>query len=268
MDEETRDEATMSASALPAEAAAPPRTDGAVLLVRLEGFEGPLDLLLDLARRQRVDLARISILALVEQYLEVINQARALRLEIAAEWLVMAAWLAWLKSRLLLPKETEAAEEGELAAEALTERLILLEAMRQAAAWLGARPELGRDVFARGRPENFTEVDRSQLAADLPALLRAYAGVIRERPAPYRPPPPPLWTVRAALRKIETWLGAARGPLPLEAFLPPELEPGPARAGAVAATFLAGLELTREGRLRLEQEEPFGPILVAPGEGG
>jgi segregation and condensation protein A len=257
------DEASPSAALSP-----PAIADGAVLVVRLEGFEGPLDLLLDLARRQRVDLARISILDLVEQYIAVINAARALRLEIAAEWLVMAAWLAWLKSRLLLPKENDEAEEGELAAEALTERLITLEAMRRAAGWLAGRPVLGRDVFARGQPERFTTVDRSRLIADLPSLLRVYAAVLRQRPRPYRPPPPPAWTVRSALQRIESWLGEARGPLPLEAFLPAELEGGLACAGAVAATLLAGLELSREGRVRLEQEAPFAPIAFVPGEEG
>src|SRR6516225_1819035 len=121
------------------------------LALRLEGFEGPLDLLLDLARAQKVDLAKISILALVEQYLTVIEGARRVRLELAADWLVMAAWLAWLKSRLLLPEGADA-EEGEQAAEVLAARLRDLSAMRSGAAWLSARPQLGQDVFARGAP--------------------------------------------------------------------------------------------------------------------
>jgi segregation and condensation protein A len=141
------------------------------LLVRLEGFEGPLDLLLDLARTQKVDLAKISILALVEQYLAVIEGARRIRLELAADWLVMAAWLAWLKSRLLLPAGAEA-EEAETAADVLAARLRDLQAMRAAAGWLGARPRLGVEVFARGAPEDHTEIDRSRLALDLTSLVR------------------------------------------------------------------------------------------------
>ena len=144
------------------------------MLLRLDGFEGPLDLLLDLARGQKLDLAKISILSLVDQYLAVIEGARKIRLELAADWLVMAAWLTWLKSRLLLPKGHEAAEEGESAAEILAERLRTLQAMRLAAAWLGARPQLGHDIFARGLPEDLVDTDRSKLVLDIPGLLRAY----------------------------------------------------------------------------------------------
>src|SRR5262249_18211351 len=126
------------------------------LVLHLEGFEGPLDLLLDLARAQKVDLTRISILALVEQYLAVIEGARRMRLELAADWLVMAAWLTWLKSRLLLPDGAEA-EEGEQAADVLATRLRDLSAIRAAAVWLSGRPQLGQDVFARGAPEDHTE---------------------------------------------------------------------------------------------------------------
>src|SRR5947208_11651833 len=124
------------------------------LLRQLEGFEGPLDLLLDLARAQKVDLAKISILSLVDQYLAVIEGARRIRLELAADWLVMAAWLTWLKSRLLLPEGSEAAEEGELAADVLAARLRDLQAIRTCAMWLAAQPQLGHDVFARGAPED------------------------------------------------------------------------------------------------------------------
>ena len=161
----------------------------ASLVLRLDGFEGPLDLLLELARAQKVDLARISILALVEQYLAVIEGARALRLELAADWLVMAAWLAWLKSRLLVPETAEAVEEGAMAAEALADRLRALEVVRAAAGWLGARPQLGLDVFARGAPEDHTEIDRSGLRLDLAALVRAYIGAARRAASTraYRP---------------------------------------------------------------------------------
>ncbi|MBV8912194.1 MAG: segregation/condensation protein A, partial [Acetobacteraceae bacterium] len=144
-----------------------------VLHLRLDGFEGPMDLLLELARGQKVDLHRISILQLVEQYLAIIEGARRIRLELAADWLVMAAWLAWLKSRLLLPPGTDAAEEGEDAAEVLADRLHALQAIREGAIWLGSRPQLGVDQFARGASEELVAVDRSGLSADLPALLRA-----------------------------------------------------------------------------------------------
>src|SRR5215469_2132468 len=140
------------------------------LVLRLEGFEGPLDLLLDLARAQKVDLAKISILALVEQYLAVIEGARRVRLELAADWLVMAAWLTWLKSRLLVPDAAEA-EEVELAADMLASRLRDLSAIRAAAVWLSARPRLGHDIFARGAPEDHTEIDRSRLALDLSSMV-------------------------------------------------------------------------------------------------
>src|SRR4051794_21110227 len=164
------------------------------LVLRLDGFEGPLDLLLELARGQKLDLAKISILALVEQYLAVIEGARSIRLELAADWLVMAAWLTWLKSRLLLP-DPESAEEGEQAADVLAARLRELEAIRTGAAWLAAQPQLGHDVFARGTPEDHTEIDRSRLALDLGSLMRAYLGLIRRRTAtrPYQPRALSLW---------------------------------------------------------------------------
>ncbi len=149
------------------------------LALRLDGFEGPLDLLLELARGQKVDLARISILQLVEQYLLVLEDARQIRLELAADWLVMAAWLAWLKSRLLLPPEDAGAAEGEEAADILAGRLRDLEAARAASAWLSNRPQLGQEVFARGAPEDLTEVDRSRLLLGLPVLLSAYLAARR-----------------------------------------------------------------------------------------
>src|SRR5690349_4387458 len=169
------------------------------LVLRLEGFEGPLDLLLDLARAQKVDLAKISILALVEQYLAVIEGARGVRLELAADWLVMAAWLAWLKSRLLLPAEEAGAEEGEEAAELLAERLRELQAIRSAALWLAERAQLGLDVFARGAPEEHTEIDRSRVSVDMPGLIRAYLAAIRRGSSQrrYRPRPLTIWTVQS-----------------------------------------------------------------------
>jgi segregation and condensation protein A len=238
------------------------------LLLRLEGFEGPLDLLLDLARTQKVDLAKISILALVEQYLAVIEGARSVRLELAADWLVMAAWLTWLKSRLLLPEGAEA-EEGEQAADALASRLRDLSAMRAAAAWLSSRPQLGHDVFARGAPEDHTEVDRSRLSLDLGSLVRAYLQAMRRRVRArrYQPRPLTLWSVKQALQRVAAMLGSLPDWVSLEQFLPETFGSALERRAALASTLLAGLEMARGGAVRLRQEHEFGPILVRRGEG-
>ncbi|HUA77994.1 MAG TPA: ScpA family protein [Acetobacteraceae bacterium] len=240
------------------------------LLLRLEGFEGPLDLLLELARAQKLDLARISILALVEQYLAVIEGARAVRLELAADWLVMAAWLAWLKSRLLLPAGSPEAEEGERAADVLAARLAALEAMRAASLWLGGRTMLGRDVFPRGVPESFVEIDRSGFRVDMPALLAAYLGALRRAQAAvrYQPPPLTVWTVQDALGRLEQLLGSVPDWASLEQFLPEQLLAPDERRAALASTLVASLEMARDGGLRLRQERPFGPILVGRVEGG
>jgi segregation and condensation protein A len=234
------------------------------LVVHLDGFDGPLDLLLDLARAQKVDLARISILALVEQYLAVIESARRIRIEIAADWLVMAAWLTWLKSRLLLPPGTESAEEAEDAAEVLAGRLRELQAVRAAVAWLGARPRLGQDVFARGAPEDHTEIDRSRLALDLPALVHAYLAAVGRSAARrrYKPRPLSLWTVQDALSRLAAMLGSLPDWVSLERFLPDMLVGPLERRAALASTLLAGLELARSGALRLRQDRQFGPILL------
>jgi segregation and condensation protein A len=234
------------------------------LLLRLDGFEGPMDLLLELARQQKVDLARISILSLVEQYLAIVEDARRVRLELAADWLVMAAWLTWLKSRLLLPAEAEGKEEGEEAAEVLAARLDELQRMQQAARWLGARPRVGAEVFRRGAPERLVEVDRSQLAADLPALLRAYMAALRRAGGKvvYRPRRAPLWTVAEAIARLQRMLGRVPGWTALERFLPHVADDPVQRRAAVASTLLAGLELAKGGSADLRQESPFGPILV------
>jgi segregation and condensation protein A len=243
-------------------------TSGDALVVHLDGFDGPLDLLLDLARAQKVDLARISIVALVEQYLAVIEGARRVRLELAADWLVMAAWLTWLKSRLLLPAGTEAAEEGESAAGMLAGRLRDLQAVRTLAAWLSARPALGQEVFARGAPEDHTEIDRSRLALDAPGLIRAYLAAMRRSGArrQYRPRPLTLWTVKDALGRLGAMLGSVPDWASLERFLP-EFLAGPTESrAAFASTLMAGLEMARDGVVRLRQEEPFGPILLRRAE--
>jgi segregation and condensation protein A len=234
------------------------------LLLHLDGFEGPLDLLLELARGQKVDLARISILSLVEQYLVVIEGARRVRLELAADWLVMAAWLTWLKSRLLLPGGSQAAGEGEAAAEVLAARLRDLQAIRQAAVWLAARPQLGQDVFARGVAENMVETDRSRLALDVAGLMRAYLAALRRgtRHGQYRPAPAVLWSVQDALRRLAALLGSLPDWASLDRFLPERLTGPLERRAALASTLLAGLEMARGGELRLRQEAAFGPILV------
>jgi segregation and condensation protein A len=238
------------------------------LALHLDGFDGPLDLLLDLARAQKVDLAGISILRLVEQYLAVVEGARDLRLELAADWLVMAAWLAWLKSRLLLPPGTEAADEGELAAGNLAARLAELAAMRAAAAALDARPQLGRDRFARGAPEERTEIDRSGLRLDLAGLIRAYLAAARRRAVgrAYRVESLAFWTVADALDRLAGLIGRLprdTGWLRLDEALPDGLGGAPLRhRAAIAGTLIAGLELARDGRLALRQDELFGPILL------
>jgi len=244
-------------------------SDADSLVLSLEGFEGPLDLLLDLARTQKVDLAKISILALVEQYLAVIEGARRVRLELAADWLVMAAWLTWLKSKLLLPDGADA-EEGEQAADVLAARLRDLSAVRAAAIWLGARPQLGHDVFARGAPEDHTEIDRSRLALDLGSLVRAYLQAMRKRSAVrrYQPRKLSLWSVQDALQRLGALVGSLPDWTSLDQFLPESLGGVMERRAALASTLLAGLEMARGGALRLRQEQAFGPILVRRASGG
>ena len=237
------------------------------LVLRLEGFEGPLDLLLELARAQKVDLARISILALTEQYLAVIEGARRIRLELAADWLVMAAWLAWLKSRLLLPPDSPEAAEGEDAAELLAIRLRDLSAIRAAAAWLGDLPQLGRDVWARGAPEDNTEIDRSRLALDMGSLLRGYLAAVRRgtKARRYQPRPLTLWTVQDALHRLGAMVHSMPDWSSLERFLPDHLTGPTERRAAFASTLMAGLEMARGGAVRLRQDEAFGPILLRRG---
>ncbi len=260
----------MVASSEPAPAGVPTPTPLAAeispdsLLLHLEGFDGPLDLLLELARAQKVDLAKISILALVEQYLAVIEGARRIRLELAADWLVMAAWLTWLKSRLLVPTADEDLEAAEEAADELTERLRELEAIRVAAAWLSNRPFLGQDVFARGAPEDHTEIDRSRLTVDLSSLVRAYLAAIRRgtKATPYQPRALTLWTVQDALKRLASLVHSLPDWATLQQFLPSHLTLPVERRAALTSTLLAGLEMARDGTLRLRQDEAFGPILI------
>ena len=241
--------------------------DSEALVLQLDGFEGPLDLLLELARAQKVDLHKISILALVEQFLAVIEGARRVRLELAADWLVMAAWLTWLKSRLLLPATGEP-EDAETAAEILAARLIDLQAVRAAAAWMGKRAQLGWDEFARGTPEDMVETDRSKLRLDISSLLSAYLAARRRAGAKvqYKPKPMTFFSVQNALERLQRLLGSMPNWSNLEAFLPDNLADGLPKRAAVSATLVASLEMARSGNLVLRQETNFGPILVHKGE--
>lgn len=233
------------------------------LVLKLEGFEGPLDLLLELARNQKVDLAKISVLNLVEQFLAVIEGARRVRLELAADWLVMAAWLTWLKSRLLVPQLGDA-EDAEDAAEILQARLQDLQAMRQAALWLAHRPQLNWDVFERGIAEDLTEIDRSRLKLDMSGLLAAYLSARRRSGGRqrYRPRPMVYFSVQDALLRVKRLLGGIPDWASLEQFLPEGVENGVPRRAALSATLIAGLEMARHGQLDLRQDETFGPILI------
>ena len=239
---------------------------GPQLHLRLDGFEGPLDVLLELARAQKVDIRQISILALVDQFLALVEGARRVRLELAADWLVMAAWLAWLKSRLLLPEPERGPDEEDplLAAERLTERLAELDRMRAAAQWLGGRAQLGRETFARGAPESLRVEDRSAIAADLPTLLRAYAAARRRAAGrrPFTPKPHKLWSAAEALARLHAMLGAGPSWAELRGFLPEGLASPLDRRAAVAATLVAALEAAKAGRLELRQDNPFAPILL------
>jgi segregation and condensation protein A len=241
--------------------------DGEAFVLNLEGFEGPLDLLLALARTQKLDLSRISVLALAEQYLGFIRDAQSLRLELAADYLVMAAWLAFLKSRLLLPKEKtdDATMSGEELAARLSFRLMRLEAMRNAAAQLMTRKRLGQDVFPRGMPETVKTIRERQYTAQIYDLLKAYsdqrsrttikrAHVIKKRV---------VWSIKDARGRIEKLLGVSVGGwMQLDLFIEQYL-PGPELSRtAIASSFGATLEMAREGVVDIRQDEPFAPIYM------
>jgi segregation and condensation protein A len=248
----------------PFELARPERPVSAELVVDLEGYEGPIDMLLTLAREQKVDLTKISILQLADQYLAYISAARRLRLEIAADYLVMAAWLAYLKSRLLLPEPAPEDEPtgAELAA-ALTHQLQRLAAMQQAGARLMARPLLGRDIFARGAPEGLPRVLKPVYEATLYDLLRAYGDQRqRKEQAVLHIEAPELFSMDDALQRLGRILGRVPDWRSLMSFLPPGLRGGIVERSAVAATFAASLELVRSGRLQLRQDSAFGPIYI------
>src|SRR3954452_9860875 len=232
------------------------------LTLDLDGWEGPLDLLLTLARSQKVDLARISILALVEQYLAFIADDRKLKLEIAADYLVMAAWLAYLKSCLLLPKDSEADPSPEELAMRLQLRLQRLAAMREAGARLLARDRIGRDVFVRASPEGLRVIRRSAWQAELYDLIAAYGSVrARTEPAVHIVSRRPVMTLEEALLRVERMLGTCVDWARLESFLPETQDPE-FRKSALASSFVAALELARKGKIEIDQKAPFAPLRI------
>jgi segregation and condensation protein A len=234
------------------------------LMVDVEGFEGPLDLLLTLARQQKVDLAKISILALADQYLAFIEEARKMRLELAADYLVMAAWLAYLKSRLLLPEQHPA--EGlsaEDMASALALRLRRLEAIRKFAEQLMNRPQLGRDVFQRGQPEPIAEIKHPQWSATLYDLLSAYSSrrQIQSRSV-VRVPKRTVWSLAEAREALERLIGQSMDWSPLDQYLVAYLVDPAMAATVLASSFAAALEMIREGRLEAHQQGAFSPLYL------
>ncbi len=249
----------------------PPPEDA--FLVDLEGFEGPLDLLLALARTQKVDLARISIDTLVTQYLAYIREAQKLRLELAADYLVMAAWLAFLKSRLLLPRDEKADDglSGEELAARLAFRLMRLDAMRNAAAQLLTRKRLDRDIFPRGMPEGVKTIRTREHSAEIYDLLKAYAEqrtrttvrrahVVKKRT---------VWSIKDARQRLETLMGRSPGSwLQLDFFLEQFLPSPELSRTALASSFGATLEMARDGAIEIRQAGPFAPIYLRRKEAG
>ena len=234
------------------------------LLIDIAGFEGPLDLLLHLARNQKVDLSRISVLALAEQYIAFIDSARAVRLELAADYLVMAAWLAFLKSKLLIPKQPDdEGESGEEMAATLQFRLKRLEAMRDAAARLVNRNRLGRDVFARGMPEIVVVEKRNEYSASLYDLLTAYA-IQRQRQAitNVKIAKRGVWSLKEARDVLTRLIGGFKDWTALDQFLISYLTTPEERATAIASSFAATLELVREGHIEVRQQDAFSPLYL------
>lgn len=233
------------------------------LIVDVDGFEGPLDLLLTLSRTQKVDLRKISVLKLAEQYLGFVEQARTLRIELAADYLVMAAWLAFLKSRLLLPPEPgdEGPSAEELAAH-LAFQLERLQAMRDAAARLMGRDQLGRDFFARGVPEDLTHHRKVSYTATLLDLMRAYAQIrTKDEFRPFVLDREHVYTMEQALDRMRGLIGYVGDWATLVSFLPEGWDGTPmARRSALASHFAAVLEMAKRGQVVLRQGETFAPI--------
>jgi segregation and condensation protein A len=243
----------------------PAEADSDALIVDVGGFEGPLDLLLELARQHKIDLAKISILSLAEQYLAFIERARKMRLEIAADYLVMAAWLAYLKSRLLLPAQQSPEEpQAEDLAARLAFRLQRLQAMRDAAANLMARNLLGRDVFERGAPEPLQVETQSVIADNLIDLLKAYAERTKRkvRNQSYTVMRLPTWSIKEAREVIERLIGTMDDWGSFDSWLADYLADNAMRQSVTASSFTACLELAREGRIEIRQDEAFKPIYM------
>jgi segregation and condensation protein A len=235
--------------------------DDAQLTLELDGWEGPLDLLLTLARGQKVDLRRISILALAEQYLGYVESAHALKLELAADYLVMAAWLAYLKSALLLPRDPLAEPDPEAMAVRLQRRLERLSAMREAGARLMAGDRSGRDVFARGAPEGLRTVRKAVWQGEIFDLIAAYGRIsARTRPVMHVVADREVMTLEAALDRVSTLVGERIDWSAIESFLPEAGER--LHRSALASSFVAALELARQGRIELRQAEPFAPLYL------
>ncbi|MGA9795444.1 MAG: ScpA family protein [Rhizomicrobium sp.] len=236
------------------------------LVLQIDGFEGPLDLLLSLARDQKVDLAKISVLQLADQYLEFIERAKRINLELAADYLVMAAWLAYLKSKLLLPQApgTEAEPTADEMAQRLRWRLQRLQAMREAAARLMARDRLGREVFARGAPEPVNVIKLRTYKDTMYDLLTAYATerVRKMGHKVYTPKMSPVLLIEEARERLERMLGRIGNWSGLSSLIPFEWSGGVRRRSALASTLLACLELARDGKLAIRQLKPFDEIYV------
>jgi len=241
----------------------PDRIAAEALIVDVDGYEGPLDLLLTLSRTQKVDLRRISVLQLAEQYLGFVTRARALRIELAADYLVMAAWLAYLKSRLLLPPDpTDDGPSAEDLAAHLAWQLERLQAMREAAANLMARDRLGRDIFARGAPEGIANLRSVRHTATLLDLMQAYARIrTRDEFRPYAFDRRNVFTMEQALERLRGLLGYAGDWVTLTSFLPDDWKGDPTRRrSATAAHFAAALELAKQGTVQITQSETFAPL--------
>ncbi|PBN43175.1 ScpA family protein [Sphingobium sp. D43FB] len=233
-----------------------------ILTVSFDHWEGPLDLLLTLARGQKVDLREISILELTEQYLAFIDGARELKLELAADYLVMAAWLAYLKSSLLLPRQEQPDPSPEEMALRLQLRLQRLNAMRDAAARLMARDRIGRDVFVRRKPEGLRLVRKTQWRASLYDLIQTYGQIrARTRPVVHTIARRPVMTLDEAIQRVGALVGTAIDWTRLESFLPEDLD-GPKAKSALASSFVAALELARQGRVELQQDGIFQPLYL------
>lgn len=233
------------------------------LIVDVDGFEGPLDVLLTLSRTQKVDLRKISVLALAKQYLAFVEKAKALRLELAADYLVMAAWLAFLKSRLLLPPDpTDEGPSGEELAAHLAFQLERLQAMRDAAARLMGRDRLGRDFFARGQTHEVTRIRKIRYTATLLDLMQGYARTrTRDEFRPFVMDRDSVFTMEQALERMRGLIGFAGDWTDIFSYLPEGWEMDPARRrSATAATFAASLELVKEGHLEIRQTDTFAPI--------